>query len=318
MAKSAAILKENNCLEDKMYNKIFNKDCLEYLESLEDKSVDLFLLDPPYMGVVKDDWDNQWRSIEEYREWCDRWIELCAQKGKYSNSLWVFGFPYQLCHILPLFEKHGFSFRQQVVVWKGMKSAAGRTSDKLKMFPTTTESIFYFAYDSIPEIKRILNEKKNATNLSGKQINEYLGKASNGGGTWSQIAGLKQKTPEQPTRQDWEKLGTLFGGLPDYDDMVYKFNLPFGLTDVWDDIRFYFKRGTKLHTTQKPELLIERIIKASSDEDDFVVDLFLGSGTTAYCSKKLNRNYGGCEIDSEYYEKSVKRLKTLEDEWNTY
>jgi len=99
---------------------------------------------------------------------------------------------------------------------------------------------------------------------------------------------------------------------------VYKFNLPFGLTDVWDDIRFYFKRGTKLHTTQKPELLIERIIKASSDEDDFVVDLFLGSGTTAYCSKKLNRNYGGCEIDSEYYEKSVKRLKTLEDEWNTY
>ena len=126
------------------HNKIYNEDCLTYLERLEDKSVDLFVLDPPYMNVVKDQWDRQWKTIEEYQDWCEKWIKLCAQKGKFSNSLWVFGFPYQLSHILPLFEKYGYSFRQQVVVWKGMKSAAGRTSDKLKMFPTTTESIFYF------------------------------------------------------------------------------------------------------------------------------------------------------------------------------
>jgi len=292
-----------------MRNEIFNEDCVSYLKRLEDKSVDLFLLDPPYMGVVKDKWDNQWKTIEEYKDWCEEWIQLCAKKGKYSNSLWVFGFPYQLSHILPLFEKYGYSFRQQVVVWKGMKSAAGRTSDKLKMFPTTTESIFYFAYDSIPVIKNILNEKKKVTGLSGNQINEYLGKASNGGGTWSQIAGLKQKTPVQPTREDWEKLDALFGGLPDYDDMVYKFNLPFGLTDVWDDINFHFKRGTKIHTTQKPEMLIDRIIEASSTKGDFVVDTFLGSGTTAHCAKKLGRHYGGCEVDERYYELAKERIE---------
>ena len=207
------------------HNKIYNEDCLTYLERLEDKSVDLFVLDPPYMNVVKDQWDRQWKTIEEYQDWCEKWIKLCAQKGKFSNSLWVFGFPYQLSHILPLFEKYGYSFRQQVVVWKGMKSAAGRTSDKLKMFPTTTESIFYFSYDSIPEIRRILNEKKNEYGYTAKYINEYLGKASNGGGTWSQIAGLKQKTPVQPTREDWEKLDKLFGGLPKYDDIVYKFKI---------------------------------------------------------------------------------------------
>jgi len=292
-----------------MFNKIYNMDCIEYLDKLEDRSVDLFLLDPPYMGVVKDDWDNQWRSLEEYKQWCDSWISLCSQKGKLSNSLWCFGFPYQLSHLLPIFEKYGYSFRQQVVIWKGMKSAAGRVSKKLKMFPTTTESIFYFAKDSIPEIKSILQEKKKETGLTSKEIKLHLGKACNGGGTWSQIAGPRQRTPVQPTFEDWEKLDELFGGLPSYYDMVYYFDLPMGLTDVWDDISFYFKRGTKLHPTQKPEQLIERIISASSREGDFVVDLFLGSGTTASCSKKLNRNYGGCEMDKDYFDKAKERIR---------
>lgn len=292
-----------------MINEIFNMDCMNYLDKLQDRSVDLFVLDPPYMNVVKNDWDRQWKTIDEYKEWCEQWISKCAKKGKYSSSIWVFGFPYQLTHLLPIFEKHGFKFRQQVVIWKGMKSAAGRTSDKLKMFPTTTESVFFFAYDSIPVIKDILIDKKKTYGYTSKYINEFLGKASNGGGTWSQIAGPRQKTPVQPTREDWEKLSILFNGLPPYDDMVFKFSLPFGFTDVWDDISFYFKRGTKLHPTQKPEQLIERIINASSHKNDLVVDLFMGSGTTAAVAKKLNRKYSGCELDEDYYNKLQERLK---------
>ena len=292
-----------------MINEIFNMDCMNYLDKLQDRSVDLFVLDPPYMNVVKNDWDRQWKTIDEYKEWCEQWISKCAKKGKYSSSSWVFGFPYQLTHLLPIFEKHGFKFRQQVVIWKGMKSAAGRTSDKLKMFPTTTESVFFFAYDSIPVIKDILIDKKKTYGYTSKYINEFLGKASNGGGTWSQIAGPRQKTPVQPTREDWEKLSILFNGLPPYDDMVFKFSLPFGFTDVWDDISFYFKRGTKLHPTQKPEQLIERIINASSHKNDLVVDLFMGSGTTAAVAKKLDRKYSGCELDEDYYNKLQERLK---------
>ncbi len=298
---------------ENLYNKILNIDCVEYLQKLEDRSVDLFVLDPPYMNVVNNDWDKQWKTIDEYRDWCETWIKLCAEKGKYSNSLWVFGFPYQLTHLLPIFEKHGYKFRQQIVIWKGIKSAAGRTSNKLKMFHTTTESIFYFAYDSIPVIKDILIEKKKETGLLSKEINEHLGKASNGGGTWSQIAGPRQKTPVQPTREDWDKLSSLFGDLPAYDDMVFRFNLPFGFTDVWDDISFYFKRGTKLHPTQKPDALIERIIRASSVEGDFVVDLFMGSGTTASVCQELKRNYGGCELNEEYYDKALSRLEGDEE-----
>jgi DNA modification methylase len=289
-------------------NTIHNKSLFEAAKILPDQSVDLFVLDPPYFKVVNEKWDKEWKNIDEYLEWTSRWLNEVCRVSKLNSSLWIFGFPYQLSRILPIIESCGFKFRQQIVIWKGMKSAAGRVSKKLKMFPTTTESIFFFAKDSIPDIRKLLSGKKNEFGYTSKEINDYLGKASNGGGTWSQIAGLKQKTPVQPVRDDWEKLDKLFGGLPNYDDMVYTFDLPMGLTDVWDDISFYYKKGTKIHPTQKPEQLISRIVKASSKEGQVVADFFMGSGTTAVCAKKLNRNFFGCEIDKDYYDKALDRL----------
>ena len=52
-------------------------------------------------------------------------------------------------------------------------------------------------------------------------------------------------------------------------------------------------KGIKVHSTQKPESLLHRIILASSNKNDFILDPFLGSGTTAVVSKKLGRNYFG-------------------------
>lgn len=293
-----------------MRNEIHNADIIKFLPTLPDRSCDLFLLDPPYMNVVNEDWDKQWRSIDEYLDWCEKWISEVSRISKYSGSVWVFGFPYQLSMLIPIFERYGFKFKQQVVIWKGMKSAAGRVSSKLKMYPTTTESAFLFYYDSTDVIRKLLNVEKDRKGLTPKEINEYLGKASWGGGTWSSIAGLRQKTLMQPTREDWTKLDILFDGrLPAYDDMVYKFNMQFGLTDVWDDIVFYFKKGTKFHPTQKPDMLVDRIIKTSSVEGDLVIDFFMGSGSSLMGAKRLGRDYLGVDIDQRYFWLVEQRLK---------
>ena len=69
------------------------------------------------------------------------------------------------------------------------------------------------------------------------------------------------------------------------------------------------KNGNKLHSTQKPESLLHRIILASSNKGDFVLDPFLGSGTTAVVSKKLGRNYFGIEKEKNYFDAINKRLK---------
>ena len=66
--------------------------------------------------------------------------------------------------------------------------------------------------------------------------------------------------------------------------------------------------GKKIHPTQKPEWLLERIILASSNRNEVILDPFMGSGTTAVVAKKLKRNYIGIEISSKYCELAKKRI----------
>jgi DNA modification methylase len=65
-----------------------------------------------------------------------------------------------------------------------------------------------------------------------------------------------------------------------------------------------------MHTIQKPEKLIERLIKMSTNENDLVLDVFSGVGTTSVVCKKLNRNFIGFEINEIYYNLSLERLNT--------
>ncbi len=69
--------------------------------------------------------------------------------------------------------------------------------------------------------------------------------------------------------------------------------------------------GKKLHPTQKPEALLERIILASSQPGDLLLDPFLGSGTTAAVAKRLRRHWIGIERDSTYIEAALKRIEAV-------
>lgn len=69
-----------------------------------------------------------------------------------------------------------------------------------------------------------------------------------------------------------------------------------------------------LYPTQKPKALIERIIKASSNEGDLVADFYAGSGTTCVVAKELKRNYIGCDISQSAVDISNSRLGLLEGE----
>ena len=63
------------------------------------------------------------------------------------------------------------------------------------------------------------------------------------------------------------------------------------------------------YDTQKPKSLIERIIKASSDEGDLIGDFYMGSGTTAVVCKELNRDFIGCDLNPRAVELTKKRLE---------
>ena len=75
------------------------------------------------------------------------------------------------------------------------------------------------------------------------------------------------------------------------------------------------KNGKKVHSTQKPESLLHRILLASTNKGDFVFDPFLGTGTTAVVAKKLGRNYFGIENEKKYFKTAKQRLeKTIKME----
>tara|TARA_B100001778_G_scaffold334804_1_gene347948 strand:+ start:1206 stop:2252 length:1047 start_codon:yes stop_codon:yes gene_type:complete len=67
-------------------------------------------------------------------------------------------------------------------------------------------------------------------------------------------------------------------------------------------------RGDKVHPTQKPEALLKRVLMASTNPGDTVLDPFFGTGTTGAVAKKLGRNFIGLEQDSSYIKAAQKRI----------
>jgi site-specific DNA-methyltransferase (adenine-specific) len=86
--------------------------------------------------------------------------------------------------------------------------------------------------------------------------------------------------------------------------------------NVWDIPRVRYRMPEyENHPTQKPILLLERIIKASSKENDVVLDPFSGTFTTSYVAKQLNRESIGIELQDEYVKIGLRRLQ-IADEFN--
>ena len=84
-------------------------------------------------------------------------------------------------------------------------------------------------------------------------------------------------------------------------------------TCVWEKNNHTLSREyCKWHPTQKPFFILERVIKAYTNEGDTVLDFFSGSGSTAISSLNTDRGFIGCELDKEYYDKSLERIETLQ------
>ena len=87
-------------------------------------------------------------------------------------------------------------------------------------------------------------------------------------------------------------------------------------SNLWNDLTvpFWSMAENTTHPTQKPEKLLAKIILASTNENDLILDPFAGSGTTAVVAKKLNRNFCGIEADENYCLLTEKRLALAESD----
>ncbi len=289
-------------------NIIYNEDCISGMKAhVDDESIDLIVADPPYFKVVGEKWDYLWRTEEDYIEWSKEWIQEASRVLRKGGSFYLFGYFRMLSRLLPVLEECGLELRQQIILNKGMQAVSGRATKGYKIFPNVTESILFLYKDSKPFVKKFLKQRQIDLGLTSKEINEALGVKSNGGGMWSIYTG-KNVCKQLPTEELWHKLEKILDFEIPYDKISQTFNAQIGVTDVWDDINFYGEKG-RFHPTQKPIKLIERLVLASSNQGDVVLDPFMGSGTTAAASQDNNRKYIGFEVDEKYYIKSLDRLR---------
>jgi DNA modification methylase len=82
------------------------------------------------------------------------------------------------------------------------------------------------------------------------------------------------------------------------------------LSSVWN-VPHNIPKNERLHPTQMPEALVDRILKVASRPTDLVYDSFMGSGTTAVVCKKNGINWIGSELNPENYQNAINRLNSI-------
>jgi DNA modification methylase len=115
----------------------------------------------------------------------------------------------------------------------------------------------------------------------------------------------------ESTQKRWHKEIKEFGLIPTIKNGKKYWNSPFSPPRDWININTLPQAHSERlnYDTQKPKELLNKFIKASSNEGDLVADFYAGSFTTAEVCKDLNRNFIGCDISEKAVEIGIKRIK---------
>ena len=243
-------------------NSITNKDCLKYLKTIPDNSVDLILTDPPYFIGFDGGkgWDSKWKNDREYIQWCISWTKECIRVLKDERML---------------------------VVWGTLKTEAFIL---YKLALNRIEGIY-------PQ-----NEIIWSYNWGGRSKDNFARKHEY---AWCYSTGEKFLFNGDDVRVDRKVTKNLRSGKN-----YTKGTIP---TCVWEKNNHTTSVDyCGWHPTTKNLDILQRIIRAYTNENDTVLDIFMGSGSTAIASKLTNRDYIGCELDIDYITKARKRIKSYD------
>ena len=299
---------------------ILKIDVLEGLRQIETASQDLIIADPPYYKAINEKWDKQWKTEQEYLDWCKLWFDECVRILKPTGSFYCYGnFDILSKQKVLIFDKQ-LNFRQNITLDKGLKSIAGRTNNKLRMFPTASEYLLFYVKknDNGTSVNEYLRSELNKFGIAN-DVNKHFwnnGWAKQGSNIASHFFGNNEQNC-LPTIEQYKRLQTTGYFQKEYSELEamylqdrFIFNLPYATTDVWD---FTPDKVRYCHPTQKPQDICQRIIKASSNENDNVLIPFAGSGSEIVACEELKRNWTAFEIEDSYIEIINKRL----DEFKT-
>ena len=276
---------------------IQNKEGLEFLEGLKNNSIDLILTDPPYI-ISQESGMNQHHQLAKQQDKSNTnlkteedWEKFKEQtEAKHKKEHKVEYTETEKKNFLKYGTHLGKKYATKTDYGEWDSNFTMETLDKFiceyyKKLRKGGTLIMFFDIWKLSYLKELFEKNK------FKQIRfiEWI------------------KTNPQPLNQKVNYLTNcreialvgVKGGKPTfhskYDNGIYKYPLQSG--------------KKRFHPTQKSIQLFEALIEKHSNEGDVVVDTLVGGGTTAIACKNKNRNFKGCEISKEYYDKIMDLFK---------
>lgn len=238
---------------------------------IPDESIDLIAVDPPYLIGYG---NNAWDK-HDFVEFTERWVEIAIKKLKPTGQMWAF-MAKDNCFTWSGCPKGFVNILEEYGTihmdnWVTWARQKGRGSSK--HLKSQREELFHFT--------------KHPTDF-----------------TWNNLKMLREVIA--PYVKDGRPRGWF---LDEFGKRVRWT----GLGNVWtySAPQFNGVAERQVHPSQKPVMMMERIIRLSSNEGDTILDPFMGSGTTGIACKLSNRSFKGFENDPNMYEIASKRI--LED-----
>ena len=251
---------------------IYQGDSQEILPQLELNSFQAIIADPPYFKVLlEENWDNQWKSEEEYLEWTEEWIGKAGRLLKDDGLFFVFGQLGKREHLwlhvcsmaTRILQFHDMLIWDRAVGYNERYDSFTPCYEMILVLRKTKDAKAYFDKDAVrtaydDETIELYLKDKRYKNLDARREHLEKGKYAT---NILRVPSLKGSSKE--------KVG---------------------------------------HPSQKPLKLIEMLVSSATRPGDKVLDPFLGSGTTALVCQNLGREFDGIELDENYIKIAENRL----------
>ena len=273
------------------YNQVMCADSLQILKEMESEKIDLIYMDPPFFTQemqrltgknqeIQYEFSDKWKDMNAYLEYMKVRLEESRRVLKDTGSIFVHC-DRNASHYLKVLMDSVFgieNFQSEIIL------SYKRWSNSKKGLLNNHQVILFYSKTDTFKFNKIYTDYSETTNID--QILQERVRDSRGKAVY--------KTDENGE----VVLGQSKKGVP--------------LSDVWEIPYLNPKAKERVgYPTQKPIILLEQIIKLVTDEDDIVLDPFVGSGTTLVAAKLLNRKYIGVDISKEAVDLAEKRLEAL-------
>jgi DNA modification methylase len=312
--------------------KLYKGDCLIESDKIESGSVDLILTDLPYGNMNTDGGRklgiNGWDLAIEPKKVYDIANRILRKNGKmilFSQE------PYTTKLITEAIPNIPFSYR---ATWEKDNFAVALGANKNMVSFTEDVLVFSKRHNKnevfeTDEVRDYFKTERKKINASLTEINRVaFGDKTGKDGMAGNVLSSYKKGWTFPTKERYNKLNKVYGICNEsYDKLKEKSDkirgeyieseitkLPVTF-NLWEGRKYksnilkYKKDYDGHHPTQKPVLLLEDLIKTFSNENDLVVDLTMGSGSTGVACVNTKRNFIGIEQDNSYFDIASERTR---------